>query len=411
MMQHLSSWILAISLILFTLQATAQPPDNAINPIPSISFGIDAGEIADIRKQMQAAVDSGHLPGAMLMVGNNQGVGMLVSVGNQGPDDATPVNTDTIWRIYSMTKPVVSVATMMLAEEGLINLDDPVSRYIPEFASMQVIDEQTGEVRPAQHVMTVQHLLTHESGIVQATFARGTRLGEMYRQTIDTRDRTALEVARDIATLPLLFEPGTSWHYGHSTDVLGAVIEVAAGKPLDLLLEERLLEPLGMDDTSFRVPQEKAHRIAEPIHGQMSDNTIARPFLSGGGGLNSTIEDYARFATMLLNGGKYYGVRIIEEETLDLMTQKYIGDSVSREHFFYGDNGDWGLGFHLQPTEAGNPDGPHNFGWRGIGGTLFIVDRVNGFYMLYMEQRRGGPRGAPFTNNTAQRVVYRAMAD
>ena len=140
----------------------------------------------------------------------------------------------------------------------------------------------------------------------------------------------------------------------------------------------------------------------------MTDNTIERPFLSGGGGLNSTIEDYARFANMLLNGGEYYGVRIIEEDTLDLMTRKYIGDTVSRQHFFYGNRGDWGLGFHLQPT-TDDPDGPHNFGWRGIGGTLFLVDRENDFYLLYMEQRRGGPQGAPFSNNHAQRAVYEAM--
>ncbi|MBT8147547.1 MAG: serine hydrolase, partial [Gammaproteobacteria bacterium] len=122
------------------------------------------------------------------------------------------------------------------------------------------------------------------------------------------------------------------------------------------------------------------------------------------------IEDYARFANMLLNGGEYYGARIIEEQTLDLMTQKFIGDDVSRQHFFYGDRGDWGLGFHLQPT-TDDPNGPHNFGWRGIGGTLVVVDPENDFYLLYMEQRRGGPRGAPFSNNAAQQVIYEAMMD
>lgn len=389
-------------------QALGHPPIDAIRMVNPTRFGFDATELTTIKTQMQAAVDSGHLPGAMLMVGNAEGVGALVTVGTQGPDDSTPVNTDTIWRIYSMTKPVISVAAMMLVEEGRMRLDDPVAKFIPEFANLQVIDEQSGATRPATGVMTVQHLLTQESGIVQDIFATGTPLGDLYQQNVITQGRTAREVAQSIGKLPVLFEPGTRWHYGHSTDVLGAVIEVAAGQPLDELLQERIFDPLGMDDTSFWVPKSKAYRIAEPIHGEMADNTIERPFLSGGGGLNSTIEDYARFATMLLNGGEYYGERIISEETLAQMTRKYIGDTVSRQHFFYGDQGDWGLGFHLQPTTDA-ADGPHNFGWRGIGGTLFLVDRENDFYLLYMEQRRGGPRGAPFSNNHAQQVVYEAM--
>ena len=314
---------------LATMPALAEPPISSIKMINPSNFGIDHAELTDIKVQMQAAIESGHLPGAMLMVGNDDGVGVLLTVGTQGPEDTTPVNTDTIWRIYSMTKPVISVATMMLVEEGLIKLDDPVGKFIPEFANLAVIDGQSGETHPAQQTMTVQHLLTQESGIVQAIFANGTPLGDLYQQNVTTSSKTAFEVAQSIGRLPVLFEPGTRWHYGHSTDVLGAVIEVAAGQPLDELLHQRIFAPLGMDDTSFWVPNSKAYRIAEPIHGAMADNTIEQPFLSGGGGLNSTIEDYARFANMLLNGGEYYGVRIIEEDTLDLMTQKFIGDTVS----------------------------------------------------------------------------------
>ena len=164
-----------------------------------------------------------------------------------------------------------------------------------------------------------------------------------------------------------------------------------------------------MDETSFYLSSDKAERIAEPNFGAMADNTQVRAMLSGGGGLNSTTEDYVRFAEMLLRGGEYRGTRIIEESTLDLMREKRIGSEVSREFFFYGETGDWGLGFHLQPTTE-DPDGPHNFGWRGIGGTLFLVDEENDFYMIYMEQKRGGPR-APFNNNVAQRMVYEAMRD
>jgi len=381
---------------------------SSIDRIHPSHFGIDQSELDDIRRRMQAAVDGGFLPGALLLVGNSKGVGVLETVGYRAEGTQDPVNKDTIFRIYSMTKPIISVAIMTMVEDGMIALDDPVSDYIPAFGDLKVVDRETGDVRPAQNEMTIENLLTHESGLIQAIFSPDSELGQLYASEL-SGDFTAQEFAARIGRLPVFFEPGTAWHYGHSTDVLGAVLEVAGGKTLDLVLAERIFEPLGMDETSFWVPKSKASRIAEPIHGDMSDNTVVRKMLSGGGGLNSTAEDYVRFAEMLLNGGEYRGARIIEEDTLEQMLEKKIGDEVSREFFFYGDTGDWGLGFHLQPT-TDDTDGPHNFGWRGIGGTIFIVDRENDFYMIYMEQKRGGPQ-APFNNNVAQRVVYEAMRD
>lgn len=381
-------------------------PDSIVR-IDSSKFGIDSAEIAAIRKQMQAAVDGDFIPGALLMVGNSEGVGFLETVGTQEKGSPTPIDEQTIFRIYSMTKPIISVAIMSMVEDGMMKLEDPVSKFIPEFADLQIIDRESGEVSAAKNTMTIETLLTHESGLIQAIFSPDSDLGKMY-QTNLAGDLTAREFAARIGKLPVYFEPGTAWHYGHSTDVLGAVLEVAAGKTLDLVLTERIFEPLGMDETSFWVPKSKAGRIAEPIHGEaMQDNTVPRAMLSGGGGLNSTTEDYVRFAEMLLNGGEYRGTRIIDESTLNMMTNKYIGDDVSREFYFFGQAGDWGLGFHLQPT-SDNADGPHNFGWRGIGGTLFAVDRENDFYLIYMEQKWGGPQ-APFNNNVAQRVIYDAM--
>lgn len=382
---------------------------SSIVPIASEKLGIDADEIADIRQKMQAAVDGDFIPGALLLAGNSEGVAFMESVGSQAKGSSTPIDEQTIFRIYSMTKPIVSVAIMTMVEDGMMKLDDPVSKFIPEFADMQVIDQETGETRPAKNVMTIENLLTHESGVIQAIFAADTDLGKMY-QTNLAGDLTARELAARLGKMPLYFEPGTAWHYGHSTDLLGAILEVADNKTLDIVLSERIFEPLGMDETTFWVPKSKADRIAEPIHGAaMTDNTVPRAFLSGGGGLNSTTEDYVRFAKMLLNGGEYRGKRIIEESTLDLMTQKRIGDDVSRQYYFFGERGDWGLGFHLQPT-TDSADGPHNFGWRGIGGTLFAVDRENDLYIIYMEQKWGGPQ-APFNNNVAQAVIYDAIKD
>lgn len=406
----LTTSALATVLTLASTATIAQSDESSIKRIDPSNFNITQDEISDIRSQMQAAVDGNHIAGALILVGNDEGIGMLESVGTQGPDDNTPIDAQTIFRIYSMTKPVISVAAMSLVEDGLLSVEDPVSKYIPEFATLEVIDNETGETRPAENTMTVEHLLTHKSGIVQGIFAGGTKLGELYDEAVVTDgSMTNAELAAAIGNLPMLFEPGTAWHYGHSTDVLGAVLEVAAGKPLDEILNERIFEPLNMDETSFYVPSAKASRIAQPIHGEMADYTVVRPQLSGGGGLNSTTEDYVRFANMLLNDGEYRGARILEKETLDWMREERLTPEVSREYFFYGNRGGWSMGFHLQPI-PGHEDSS-NFGWRGIGGTLFLVDQENDMFVLYMEQKRGGPRGAPFDNNVAQRVVYQAIAD
>ena len=383
---------------------------NSITKIDSAEFGIDANEIADIKAQMQAAVDGGFVAGNILLVGNSKGVGVLETTGTQGPEQSTPMDEQTIFRIYSMTKPIVSVATMTLVEDGLLAISDPVSKYIPEFANMTVIDETTGAITPAANTMTVQDLLTHESGLIYGIFDPQSELGKMYFQAGSLRsDITALTLAKNLAALPLRFEPGTKWNYSRSTDVLGAVIEVAAGKPLDALLNERIFEPLGMDETTFFVDSSKAARLAQPIHGDMADPTVVTPMLSGGGGLHSTTEDYVRFASMLLAGGEYNGTRILEADTLLAMQKKFIGEDVDRSAFFFGPRGDWGLGFHLQPIPGADNEGPFNFGWQGVGGTVFIVDPTNDFFMLYMAQVRGGPAGAPMDLTKAQAAVYKAM--
>ena len=380
---------------------------TSIREIHSSNFGIDQSEIEDIRRAMQKAVDSGFIPGALLLVGNRDGVGLLETVGMQSPAGKTPVNKDTIFRIFSMTKPIISVAIMTMVEDGLIDLSDPLEKYIPEFANLQVINKETGSTQAAKSSITIENLLTHQSGIIQDIFSPDSDLGKRYRTEL-RGDFSAQEFAAKIGGLPLYFEPGSVWHYGHSTDVLGAVLEIAGGNTLDVILQERIFDPLGMDETSFWVPKSKKYRIAEPSQGSiLGDNTRPRKMLSGGGGLNSTTEDYARFAEMLLNEGEYRGNRVISKATLNLMREKKIKDIVSREYFFYGNRGDWGLGLHLQPTTE-NEDGPHNFGWRGIAGTYFAVDIENDFYMIYMEQKRGGPR-APFNANVATQMVYKAM--
>ena len=310
--------------------------ESSIKMIDSNNFGIDQSEVQSIREQMQAAVDGGFVSGNIILVGNSEGVGVLETVGTQGPNQTTEMDDQTLFRIYSMTKPIVSVTTMSMVEDGLIAIEDSVSKYIPEFANMRVIDEETGDITPAQNEITVQDLLTHESGLIYGIFDPQSNLGRQYFGAGSLRfDITSLELAQNLAALPLRFEPGTKWNYSRSTDVLGAVIEVAAGKPLDALLKERIFDPLGMDETTFYVDGSKADRIANPIHGEMGDPLNVQPMLSGGGGLHSTTEDYVRFAHMLLNSGEYDRERIISEATLDAMNQKFIGDKVNRDAFFF----------------------------------------------------------------------------
>ena len=198
---------------------------TSIKEVHSTNFGIDQSEVEEIRKAMQTAVDGDFIPGALLLVGNSLGVGMLETVGMQSPEGLTPVNKDTIFRIFSMTKPIISVAIMTMVEDGMIDLNDPLEKYIPEFANLKVSDPDTGISRPAESSITIENLLTHQSGIIQNIFS-DSDLAERY--TTELRgDFTAQEFAAKLGSLPVHFEPGTAWHYGHSTNVLGAVLELS----------------------------------------------------------------------------------------------------------------------------------------------------------------------------------------
>ena len=374
-----SSIFLALALSLGVSAAAFAKPDASVSSLqmagPS-AVGLDAADVQALRAGMQASIDAGQIPGAILMVANKDQVGVLETVGTQGPNDATPMSTETIFRIYSMSKPIVSIAAMMLVEQGKLAIEDPVSKYIPEYAHLTVMGEGE-QVRPALNTMTVENLLTHESGLIYGVFDPDSELGKMYLEAGSSSYAiSALELARRLAALPLRFEPGTKWHYSRSTDVLGAVLEVASGKPLDVLLDELIFTPLGMDDTSFYIPASKASDLAEPIYGSVTTPLVKEPMFSGGGGLNSTTEDYARFGFMLINGGEYMGTRLIKEETIALMRQPKIGTEVDRSSFFFGNAGDFGLGFGLMPTQMGKPE-TATFGWDGAAGTAFWVDPTN----------------------------------
>lgn len=406
----LCSILLSVGLSGLVASGAYAKPDSQVSSLmlagPS-AVGLDAEDVQSLRAGMQAAIDAGQIPGAVLMVANKDKVGVLESVGTQGPDDDTPMSQETIFRIYSMSKPIVSVAAMMLVEQGKLAIADPISKYIPEFAQLTVMGEGQ-EPRPAKNTMTVENLLTHESGLIYGVFDPDSELGKQYLAAGSASySITALELAQRLAALPLRYEPGTEWMYSRSTDVLGAVLEVAAGKPLDVLLDEMIFTPLGMDDTSFYIPASKGADLAESIYGNLTTPLVQDAMFSGGGGLNSTTEDYARFGFMLVNGGEYMGVRLLQPETIELMRQPRIGTEVGRANFFYGSLGDFGLGFGLIPTQPGKPE-TATFGWDGAAGTGFFVDPVNELFMVYMIQARDVPGGLTFR---ARNAFYKELID
>lgn len=395
---------LGASLALLNLAACAPADETApaetVDAGPAISdtsitmaadpaaLGFDTSAFAEARADLQVGVDEGVIPGGIILVARHGEVVGLETVGQQGPDDPTPMSVETIFRIYSMTKPIVSVAAMQMVEEGKLALADPVSKYIPEYASLTVLNGD-GETVPAENVMTVEDLMTHESGLIYGIFDPESQLGDMYLNAGSTSlDVTGLELARTLATLPLRFEPGTAWHYSRSTDVLGAVLEVADDRPLDELLEARILGPLGMDDTHFYLPAEKADRLAQPptTIPPLSTPLVEQPMLSGGGGLSSTTEDYFRFLEMLRNGGEYRGVRIVQPETLADMTTNRLTDDINRDNWFYGPVGGFGLGFGLLPVDLNDPSRGQYFSWGGYAGTNMWVDPQNDVTMLFMIQ-------------------------
>ncbi len=378
-------------------EATPPPAPTAADPAQTsltmaadpAALGFDATGFDKAKADLEAAVKAGTVPGGLLLVAKGGEVVNITAVGVEGPGDADPISPETIFRVYSMSKPIVSVAAMKLVEEGKLGLEDPISKYIPEFASPKVLIGN-GKTRPAAREITVRDLLSHKSGLIYGVFDPESELGKLYMAAGDTRfDFTDLDLAKAIAALPLRFDPGSAWHYGRSTDVLGAVLEVASGKTLDVLLDESIFTPLGMNDTHFYLEEDEFNRLAEgptTLKTPLSKPKEKQPMLSGGGGLNSTTEDYFRFVEMLRGKGTYRGVQVIKPESLDAMLVNQITPDVDRKAWFYGPAGGFGLGFGLLPIDMKDPSKGEYFSWAGYAGTNMWVDPKNDITTIFMIQ-------------------------
>ena len=407
---------------------TARPED----------VGMSSVRLAALKTILQAEVDKGKIPGVVLMIARNGKLAFTETIGFQDKATGKALKQDAIFRIYSMTKPLASVGAMMLVEDGKIQLTDPISKYLPEFTKMGVSVAQTDaagvvsySIVPANRPITVQDLLRHTSGIAYAEITRNPVIRKAYIEAgvyqengtdYDHRKVTPAQEVAGIAKAPLSTQPGSTWEYSMSVDILGRVVESASGKPLAAYLDERLFKPLKMVDTGFQIPAKDIGRLAEPLAidpatgapNKVLDVTIAPENASGGAGAVSTASDYMRFLTMLLRGGELDGKRILSPTTISLMTSDHLGSKIvaspSPGELLMGVPGyTFGLGFMVRqgPGIAGVPGSEGEYMWAGAAGTFFWIDPKQNLAVVAMMQAPGPSR--PGYRRMIKQMVYAAI--
>jgi CubicO group peptidase (beta-lactamase class C family) len=420
--------------VVCSLSALAQELHKLARPEDA---GFSSERLSRVTQFFQSEVDKGAIPGAVLLVSRNGKVVYRQVIGYQDRENKVPMKPDTIFRIFSMTKPVATVAVMMLAEEGKIDVMAPVARYLPEFKDVKVgvekPDPATGKptltLEPPVRPMTVQDLLRHTSGLVYGPFGN-TLVHQAYNQAnLFDPGQTLAEFVTKLSRLPLAHQPGSTWEYGMSIDVLGRIVEVVSGMPFDRFLEERITKPLRMPDTAFYLNPAQIARTAEaqvdpatgkrPPFGEVADLTREKvKWFSGGGGMVSTASDYARFCQMLVNGGELDGVRLLSPKTLAVMTSDQVPPDAARVSMLpvtqdlspipeLGQS--FGLGFavRIAPGHTAVSGSVGDYFWAGALGTYFWVDPQEKLYAIMMLQMpfiEGGPYRRAF-----RETVYGAL--
>ena len=398
--------------------------------------GFDPARLQRIDDQFERYVDDGRLAGWQLALTRGDHLVHSSGRGFRDREAGAALSPDTIWRIYSMTKPITSVAAMMLWEQGAFELKDPVSRFIPEFATQQVWrggSSNRPDLEPVARPMEMWHVMTHTSGLTYG-FMYAHPLDELYRRAgfeWGVPQSTDLAgVCSRLAALPLLFQPGTEWNYSMSIDVLGRVVEIISGQTLDEFLRARIFEPLGMADTGFSVPAEHAGRLAA-LYGAHPATGLAVPLAAagaavlhppsahlGGGGLVSTTADYLRFAAMLRRGGELDGVRLLAPRTVRFMTQNHLPGGADLTSFgrpLFSETTFDGVGFGLlgsvtlDPLTAKVPGSRGEFGWGGAASTFFWVDPVEDLTCVFMTQLM--PSNTHPIRSQLKQLVHQALVD
>lgn len=376
------------------------------------ALGLHSGQLGRIGEHLrQQYIEPGKLPGSITLVARHGQACLLDIAGQRDLERGTPMTADTIFRLYSMSKPITSIALMTLFERGLFALDDPVHRFIPSWRGLAV--RKAGafplfETEPCARPMTIRDLLRHTSGLTY-DFLRESNIDYAYRKLQvgnPTPGYTLQDMIDQLAQLPLEFSPGASWNYSLATDVLGHLIEVLSGQSLPEYLQQTLFEPLGMVDTAFNIAPEKVDRLASCYERDAAKKLVLnddgqdsqfrdRVFWSGGGGLLSTVPDYYRFCQMLLGGGSLDGQRVIGSRTLEYMTANHLPGGVDLSAIAMGSFSEtqyegvgFGLGFasKIDPIKNGNPTSHGSFFWGGLASTLFWVDPAEELVVIFMTQ-------------------------
>jgi len=381
--------------------------------------GFSAKRLEKTRQAYRDDVEKKSIPGAVLLIARNGKIVTYDAIGYQERAAQTPMKKDSIFRVASMSKPITTVAAMILVEENKLDLGAPVAQYLPEFKDVKVGADHVAPKRP----MTVQDLMRHTSGLTYGLFGNSA-IDQMYRQANIFNSKSLAEMVKTVAGMPLLHQPGEVWEYSVSTDVLGRVVEVAGGMDLDTFIQERVTGPLKMNDTGFWVKPAAISRLAKPD--AKSNLPFAEPtekpgLFSGGGGMFSTASDYARFSQMLLNGGELEGVRILGPKTIALMTSDQL-PAITERHtpvaMALGPFGptpemgtSFGLGFAVRVDAGRNPEPGSigDFSWGGITGTLFWVDPKEKLVTVLMVQSPQGVNG--FIWRQARTMVYQALVN
>ena len=381
--------------------------------------GFSSKRLEKTRQAIKADVENKSVPGAVLVLVRNGKIVTHDAIGYQDRAGQVPMKKDSIFRIASMSKPITTVAAMILAEENKLDVGAPVAQYLPEFKDVKVGTDGLALKRP----MTVQDLMRHTSGLTYGLFGNSA-VDQMYRKANIFGAKSLAEMVKTIAGLPLLHQPGEAWEYSVSTDVLGRVVEVASGMDFDSFIQERITGPLKMSDTGFWVKPAAISRLAKPDAQSslpFADATQKPAILSGGGGMFSSAGDYARFAQMLLNGGELEGVRILAPKTIALMTSDQLPPTTERHTpvaMILGPFGpvpemgtSFGLGFAVRVDAGRNPlpGSVGDFSWGGITGTLFWVDPKEKLVAVQMVQAPQAALGAIWRQ--ARTMIYQALTN
>jgi CubicO group peptidase (beta-lactamase class C family) len=425
---HVSRFVAALSLAVFSVQSVPA----AVKELPTAkaeSVGMSTERLARLSAGMQSLVAEGRLAGVVTMVSRHGKVVEFDATGKRDIAQNAPMQKDSIFRIYSMSKPITGVAMMMLFEEGKWQLNDPVAKYIPEFANLKVYSTDAGNnmvLKDQAHPVTMRELMSHSGGFTYGFFSN-TAVDKLQREAdVLNVNNTLDEFIKRVAKLPLNSQPGTEWHYSISVDIQGYLVQKLSGMPFEEFLEKRVLKPLGMVDTGFYVPQDKVKRLAEFYvydkdgklqveHAGFNHDFSAKPALSsGGGGLVSTAADYMRFCQMLANGGQLDGVRLLSPLTVDLMRTNVLAPNVP----ILAPGAGFGLDFaiYTDPVAAGGYYGKGSYWWGGAAGTWFWIDPVNDLIVIGMIQQAAGTgaaavSGVPDVRGLSHALTYQAIVN